>query len=78
MLLCTTNKLIDSFADVKGISKIMKGEKIRKIFFGPRILFMVSDPDIMKTVLAGNNFTERPHTFDMFRAPYGLIPAKCK
>lgn len=51
---------------------------VAKLFIGSKMIFFISDPEVMQAVLTGTNFTERPFWFSFFRLPYGIITSKCE
>lgn len=44
-----------------------------KMFYGPNLLFFISDPYVLQEIYNGHTWMERPYMFDYFGAKNGLI-----
>lgn len=54
-------------------------EPITKIFIGPKLTLLITDPETIKSVLTGMKFNERLDiVYGVFRKPYALINEKRK
>lgn len=50
---------------------------LTKLFLGPKLIFLVSDPETVKNILLGTNFVEKSFA-KFYRAPFNVVMAKCK
>lgn len=50
---------------------------VSKITFGGKLVFIITDPEVSKTILMKKEFLEKPYHFEFMQLKYGLISAKC-
>lgn len=66
----------DDITDFQNLDDRQCTAPVMKIFLGPKLVLLVSDPGVLQQLL--NSCQEKPYLINFFNLEYGLFSAKCK
>lgn len=68
----------NKITDIVSLSEEICTGPIAKLFFGPRLVLIISDPEAFETILNEKSCLERPYLFEFIHLDFGLTASKCK